>query len=45
MTTAMNMKIIGKVKQWVAKGTGTVKSENYNDKGELMGYSELTSIK
>jgi hypothetical protein len=45
VTTAMNMKINGKVKQWVAKGTGTVKSENYNDKGELMGYSELTSIK
>ena len=44
VTTAMNMKIIGKVKQWVAKGTGTVKSENYNDKGELTGYSELTSL-
>ena len=43
-TTAMNMKIKGKVKQWVAKGAGTVKSENYNDKGELTGYSELTFL-
>jgi hypothetical protein len=41
----MNMNTKSKVKQWIARGVGTVKTENYNDKGELMGYSQLTSIK
>lgn len=44
-TAMMNMKIKSRVKQWVAKGVGTVKTENYNDKGELMGYTEVTSVK
>ena len=45
-TTGMsNMKIMSKVKQWVAKGVGTVKSETYNTKGELTGYSQLTYLK
>ncbi len=44
-TTMMNIKSKGKVRQWIAKEVGTVKSENYNEKGDLMGYSQLTSIK
>jgi hypothetical protein len=44
-TTAMGMKTKGKVKQWIAKGTGTVRSENYGEKGDLMGYSLITSLK
>jgi hypothetical protein len=44
-TTAMGMKTKGKVKQWIAKGVGTVRSENYGEKGDLMGYSVLTSLK
>jgi hypothetical protein len=44
-TTMMSMKTTGKVKQWIAKGVGTVRSENYNAQGVLMGYSEVTSIK
>jgi hypothetical protein len=44
-TTVMNMKVKSRVKQWVTKGIGTIKTENYNDKGELMGYTEVTSIK
>jgi hypothetical protein len=44
-TAMMNMKIKSKAKQWVAKGIGTVKSENYDDKGALAGYTEVTSVK
>ncbi len=40
----MGMKINYKIKEWIAKGVGVVKSETYNKKGKLMGYSELTSI-
>jgi hypothetical protein len=31
-------------KEWYAEGVGLVKSEIYNKKGKLMGYSELTSF-
>lgn len=30
---------------WFAKGVGMVKSESYNQKGDLMGYTLLTSFK
>ena len=43
-TTMMGMKTSTKVKQWIARGVGTVKSENYSAKGDLMGYSEVTGI-
>lgn len=45
-TTEMKvgMKMIFKIKEWIAKGVGVVKSESYNKNGKLMGYSELTSI-
>jgi hypothetical protein len=33
-----------KVVQWFAKGVGLVKSETYNQKGELEGYTELTTF-
>jgi hypothetical protein len=44
-TTMMNMKTAGKVRQWIAKGVGTVRSENADAKGALTGYSEVTSVK
>jgi len=40
----MGMKMSYKIKEWVAKGVGVVKSETYNKKGKSMGYSELTSF-
>ena len=40
----MGLKRIGKNKEWIAKGVGLVKSENYNKKGKLISYSELTQI-
>lgn len=40
----MGMRMNFKIKEWVAKGVGVVKTETYNKKGKSMGYSELTSI-
>ena len=40
----MGMKMSYEIKEWIAEGVGLVKSENYNKKGKLTGYSELTSI-
>lgn len=40
----MGMKMNFKIKEWIAKGVGVVKSETYNKKGKSMGYSELTSF-
>ncbi len=40
----MGMKSTFKNKEWIAEGVGMVKSENYNKKGKLLGYSELTKI-
>lgn len=34
----------GKTKQWLTKGVGMVKQEEYNNKGKLMSYSELTAF-
>lgn len=44
-TEMMGMKVKSKGKQWIAKGVGVVKSENFSDKGDSMGYSLLTSMK
>lgn len=40
----MGIKTSFSVKEWIAEGVGVVKTETYNKKGKLMGYSELTSI-
>ena len=39
------MKIVAKSKEWYAKDVGVVKSESYNKKGKLTGYSILTDFK
>ncbi len=39
------IKVNGSAAEWYSEGVGKVKSENYNKKGKLMSYSELTSIK
>lgn len=31
-------------KEWYAEGIGMVRSESYNKKGKMMGYSELTKV-
>ena len=38
------IKSTGKTTIWYAKGIGAVKTENYNKKGKLTDYSELTKI-
>jgi hypothetical protein len=43
--TKMGMKIKIKIKEWIAKGIGLVRSESYNKNGKPMGYSELTNFK
>ncbi len=40
----MGIKTSFTIKEWIAEGVGVVKTESYNKKGKLMGYSELTSI-
>lgn len=48
ITYDMDMKVLVKrsmkVVQWLAPGVGLVKSESYNQKGELEGYTELTKF-
>jgi hypothetical protein len=48
ITYDMDMKVMFKrslkIIQWLAPGVGLVKSESYNQKGELEGYSELTKL-
>ena len=43
--TKMVMKILAKAIQWFAEGIGVVRTENYNKKDKLQGYSVLTSLK
>jgi type 1 fimbria pilin len=43
-TTMMGIKNSAKVVQWISKGIGTVKSENYTTNGDLMGSSVLTAL-
>jgi hypothetical protein len=38
------MNITTSSKDWISKGVGTVKSENYDKKGKLDGYSLLTKF-
>ncbi|CAH8285391.1 hypothetical protein EV196_10115 [Mariniflexile fucanivorans] len=40
----MGIKQTFTIKEWIAEGVGTVKTETYNKGGKLMAYSELTSI-
>ena len=46
LTQNVSMKTIGKIEvssiEWYAKGVGMVKSETYNKKGKMTGYSILT---
>lgn len=42
--TKMVMKITASSKEWYSENVGMVRSESYNKKGKLMGYSELTKF-
>jgi len=43
--TRLIVKVTGSVIEWYCKDVGMVKSESYNKKGKLIGYSMLTDIK
>lgn len=45
VSTKLMIRIQGASKEWYAKNVGLVRSESYNKKGKLIGYSELTKIK
>ena len=40
----MIVKVQSTTKEWYAPGVGLVRSESYNKKGKLTGYSELTAL-
>ncbi len=42
--TKLMVKILSKTVQWIAEEIGMVRSESYNKKGKLQGYSELTKL-
>jgi len=42
--TKMVMKMESTSKEWYAENVGMIRSETYNKKGKLMGYSELTAL-
>jgi len=42
---SMGIKQESYAKQWLATGVGLVKQEQYNKKGKMLGYSELTYLK
>lgn len=44
VNTKMVMKVEASAKDWYAPGVGLVRSESYNRKGKLTGYSELTAL-
>jgi hypothetical protein len=44
-TAMMGMKVKSKAAMWLAKGVGTVKTQTFDEKGQLLGYSLLTSVK
>lgn len=44
VSTKMIMRVRGASKEWYAENIGMVRSESYNKKGKLMGYSELTKL-
>lgn len=39
------VKVSSSTVEWIAKGVGVVRAENYNKKGKLESYSEITEIK
>ena len=43
-STKFVLKVEATSKEWYAENVGMVRSESYNKKGKLMGYSELTSL-
>lgn len=43
--TKMMFKVQSKGVEWIAKEVGVVRSESYDSKGKLMGYSVLSAIK
>lgn len=44
ISTKMMIRVQGSSKEWYAENIGMVRSESYNKKGKLMGYSELTKL-
>lgn len=44
ISTKMIVKVRASSKEWYAEGVGLVRSESYNKKGKLTGYSELTKF-
>lgn len=44
VSTKMMIRVQGASKEWYAENIGLVRSESYNKKGKLMGYSELTKL-
>ena len=44
METKMMIKIQAKATQWIAEDVGMVRTENYNKKGKLQGYTILSEI-
>lgn len=42
--TKLVMNIKGSSKEWYAENVGMVRSESYNKKGKMVGYSELTKL-
>ena len=44
ISTKMLLTFRGKAAQWYADGLGLIKTENYNKKGKLMSFSQITKI-
>lgn len=44
ISTKMMVRMKNKSKEWYAENVGMVRTETYNKRGKLMGYSELTKI-
>lgn len=44
VSTKMIVNVNSASKEWYAEGIGLVRSESYNQKGKLLGYSELTKL-
>ena len=44
ISTKMMVKMKNKSKEWYAENVGMVRTETYNKRGKLMGYSELTKM-
>jgi DUF3108-like len=44
VSTKMMIRVQGASKEWYAENIGLVRSESYNKKGKLMGYSLLTKL-